>query len=150
MNNKYKILVDTNDVGKRILDCIMSDELEKLVGPTIFNSDDKYIAAIKHGMCIASMLLVDCDSLIIAENDNQPKITDEESKETVYLITKVDFDNMENYTHSAINRTPVGVVIGTMYDVHTKIEELVNNASRYKGWDSIEYPYFEVTELNLL
>ena len=29
MNNKYKILVDTNDAGKRILDCIMSDELEK-------------------------------------------------------------------------------------------------------------------------
>ena len=150
MNNKYKILIDTNDAGKRILDCIMSDELEKFVGPTIFNSDDKYIAAIKHGMCIASMLLVDCDSLIIAENENKPKITDEESKETAYLITKVDFDNMENYTHSAISKTPVGVVTGSMYDVHVKIEELMNNTSKYKGWDSIEYPYFEVTELNLL
>ena len=149
MNNKNKICVDTNDAIKRILDCAMGDELQKIVGPTIFNND-KYISAIKHGMCIASMLLVDCDSLIIAENDNQPKITDEESKETVYLITKVDFDNMENQIHSAINETPIGVVIGTMYDVHTKIEELVNNASRYKGWDSIEYPYFEVTELNLL
>ena len=150
MNNKYKILVDTNDAGKRILDCIMSDELEKFVGPTIFNNDDKYIAAIKHGMCIASMLLVDCDSLIIEENENNPKITDDESKETAYLITKVDFDNMENHTHSAIYRTPVGVVVGTMYDAHAKIEELENNASKYKGWDSIEYPYFEVTELNLL
>ena len=150
MNNKNKIFVDTNDAIKRILDCAMSDELHKFVGPTIFNNDDKYIAAIKHGMCIASMLLVDCDSFIIAENENKPKITDEESKETVYLITKVDFDNMENHTHSAIYKTPFGVVIGTMYDVHVKIEELMNNAPKYKGWDSIEYPYFEVTELNLL
>ena len=150
MANKNKIFVDTNDARKRILDCIMSDELEKLVGPTIFNNDDKYIAAIKHGMCLASLLLVDCDSLIIAENENKPKITDKESKGSIYLITKVDFDNMENQIHSAINETPIGVVIGTMYDVHTKIEELMNNVSKYKGWDSIEYPYFEVTELNLL
>ena len=150
MANKNKIFVDTNDARKRILDCIMSDELEKFVGPTIFNNDDKYIAAIKHGMCLASMLLVDCDSLIIAENENKPKITDDESKGSIYLITKVDFDNMENQIHSAINETPIGVVIGTMYDVHTKIEELMNNVSKYKGWDSIEYPYFEVTELNLL
>ena len=116
----------------------------------VFNNDDKYIAAIKHGMCLASMLLADCDSLIIAENENKPKITDEESKETAYLITRVDFDNMENYTHSAISKTPVGVVTGSMYDVYAKIEELKNNVSKYKGWDSIEYPYFEVTELNLL
>ena len=150
MANKNKIFVDTNDARKRILDCITSDELEKFVGPTIFNNDDKYIAAIKHGMCIASMLLVDCDSLIIEENENNPKITDDESKETAYLITKVDFDNMESYSHSAINKTHVGVVIGTMYDVHVKIEELMNNVSKYKGWDSIEYPYFEVTKLNLL
>ena len=150
MNNKNKIFVDTNDAIKRILDCAMSDELQKFVGPTIFNSDDKCITAIKHGMCLASMLLVDCNSLIIAENENKPKTTDEEPKDTAYLITKVDFDNMENQIHSAINETPVGVVIGTMYDVHTKIEELMNNVSKYKGWDSIEYPYFEVTELNLL
>ena len=74
MNNKNKIFVDTYDAMKRILDCAMGDELQKIVGPTIFNND-KYISAIKHGMCIASMLLVDCDSLIIAENENKSKIT---------------------------------------------------------------------------
>ena len=153
MNNEIKMLVDVKDAQKRILNCMTTDEVKKFIENSVFSDDPKYTAAITYGMCIASMLLVDCDSNpIVSDDKDKPKIAGEPNPVGIYLITQVEFDNMENEIHSAIRRTPVGVVNGTIYDVRDKIAELTYNASEYKyrGWDKQEYPYFETTELNIL
>lgn len=66
-NNNTKILIDSTEFQKHILDYIGSDNFTKMINSTIFAGKQDCIDAIIHGMCIASMLTSQCNQFYITE-----------------------------------------------------------------------------------
>lgn len=67
-NKKYIVMIDTQEFQKRILDLITTEEIDKYFNCTIFaekKDRQSYKAAMIHGMCIASMMVSDCNCKII-------------------------------------------------------------------------------------
>lgn len=74
MKVKYKVLIDNQEFQKRILDLITTEELDKFFNCTIYaekENSDSYKAAMIHGMCIASMMTSDCNSVFVREEINE-------------------------------------------------------------------------------
>lgn len=68
MDKKYMVLFNSVDFQRRILDCILTDEIDKFFNATIF-ADSSDAANCKqamiHGMIIASMMTCDIDKSYI-------------------------------------------------------------------------------------
>lgn len=57
--DKCLILIDTQEYQQRVLDCIISDEINKLFNATVFKDSDKTQEckqAMIHGIVMASMM----------------------------------------------------------------------------------------------
>ena len=66
----YKILIETKEFQRRILDCVLSDEINRMFESTYFASKDNASdckAAMIHGMVMASLLASSCESYIGGE-----------------------------------------------------------------------------------
>lgn len=74
MEVKYKVLIDSQEFQRKILDLITTKELDKLFNCTIYaekENSDSYKAAMIHGMCIASMMTSDCNLVFVREEINE-------------------------------------------------------------------------------
>ena len=69
MAKKYYTYVKTNDIHKRVLDCITTGEIDKFFKCTDFSGDNKCRQAMIHGMCIAAMLMSDCDQMLVESEE---------------------------------------------------------------------------------
>lgn len=70
MEVKYKILIDSQEFQRRILDLITTDELDKFFNRTVYaekENSNSYKTAMIHGMCIASMMTSQCDPVFVRE-----------------------------------------------------------------------------------
>ena len=67
------------------------------------------------------------------------------SKDTKFLITKVDFDTDENSIGNAIIKTIVGYT-----DSVDKATEYIKQrqCKKYMGWDKKEYPQYIIDEID--
>ena len=73
-DKKYKVLIDTQEFQRRILDLITTEELDKFFNSTVYaekENSDSYKAAMIHGMCIAAMMTSDCDTLLVVEENGK-------------------------------------------------------------------------------
>ena len=68
---RCKVLVDTMEFQKRIMDCITSEELDKFFECTTFSGDNKCRQAMIHGMCIAAMMASDCNLVFLEDLENE-------------------------------------------------------------------------------
>lgn len=75
MEDQYKILIDKTEFQQKILDCISSEELDKMINNTTFKDNPEYKIAIIQGMTFASMLTSQCKSFYIKENE-EDKVED--------------------------------------------------------------------------
>lgn len=66
-NNNYMTVINASEYQQRILDCITSNELDKYFNCTVFSDKPECRQAMIHGMCIASMLISDCSTIIMME-----------------------------------------------------------------------------------
>ncbi|WP_431785897.1 hypothetical protein [Paenibacillus lactis] len=65
----------------------------------------------------------------------------------VYIIVKTDFDTWENELGNAIYKTNVGYE-DDFKKANNMVDQLNQDFSkRYKGWDDIEYPYYQLIEI---
>lgn len=63
-----KLLVDTSEYQKRVLDCIGSEEIDKFFGSTVFAGlpeSNMCKQAMIHGMIIASMMTSQCNHVVV-------------------------------------------------------------------------------------
>ena len=68
--NNYKTLIETKEFQQRILDCVLSDEINRMFENTYFANKDNASdckAAMIHGMVMASLLASSCESYIVGE-----------------------------------------------------------------------------------
>lgn len=70
-NYRYRILVDVNEFQQKVLDYISSDELDKMIGSTVFDGKSDCKVAIIHGITIASMLTSYCKPICIKERTEE-------------------------------------------------------------------------------
>lgn len=63
-----KILIETKEFQQKILDCVLTDEINRMFESTYFstkeNSSD-YKAAMIHGMIMASLLTSSCETYVV-------------------------------------------------------------------------------------
>lgn len=64
-----RILVDVNELQRKVLDYIHSDKLDKMISNTIFSDNLEYKNAIIHGMIIASILTSKCELTCVKDNN---------------------------------------------------------------------------------
>lgn len=66
----------------------------------------------------------------------------------IYIITRVDFDNMENRYADAIAKRVLGYAL-TEAQANALASKLVqeNAGNMRKGWDRETYPKFEITRV---
>ena len=83
-----KLLVDTSEYQKRVLDCIGSEEIDKFFGSTMFAGlpeSNMYKQAMIHGMIIASMMTSQCNHVVVTKRPvGHWNLLDECSNEGVY------------------------------------------------------------------
>lgn len=63
-----KLLIDTTEYQKKVLDCIASEEIDKFFGATYFKNlpeADMCKQAMIYGMAIASMMTSRCNQIVI-------------------------------------------------------------------------------------
>jgi len=69
----------------------------------------------------------------------------------MFLIKKVQFDSSESEYGNARYEQVIGVIDGDESYALKWIEEHRNELGRkYRGWDEVEYPYFEKEHVNRL
>ena len=69
----YKILIETKEFQQKILDCVLTDEINRIFESTYFASKENasdYKAAMIHGMIMASLLTSSCETYVV-EGDNK-------------------------------------------------------------------------------
>jgi hypothetical protein len=66
---------------------------------------------------------------------------------SVFLVTKVDFDSMENDHFRAIVRKKVGFT-GSKEEADAWVS--AQKKPQYVGWDRVEYPIYTVEEISRL
>ena len=66
---------------------------------------------------------------------------------SVFLVTKVDFDSMENDYANAIVTKKVGFA-GSKEEADAWVATRKN--AQYVGWDRTEYPRYEIEEISRL
>ena len=74
MEYTYRKLIDSKEFQQKILDIISSEELDKFFNNTVFaekENSDSYKAAMIHGMCVASMMVCDCEPVFIKIKNEQ-------------------------------------------------------------------------------
>lgn len=72
MEGKYKVLIDSQEFQRRILDLITTEELDKFFNCTVYAEEENsnsYKAAMIHGMCIASMMTSDCNQVFFVKEE---------------------------------------------------------------------------------
>ena len=83
-----KLLVDTSEYQKRVLDCISSEEIDKFFESTMFAGlpeSNMCNQAMIHGMIIASMMTSQCNHVVVTKRPvGHWKLLDECSDEGVY------------------------------------------------------------------
>lgn len=71
MEYNYKVLIDSEELHKKILDAITTEsEINKIFNNTIFaakENSELYKQAMIHGMCIASMMTSYCEPMCVKE-----------------------------------------------------------------------------------
>lgn len=121
---KYLVLIDSNEFQKKVLDCINNqEEIDKLFHNTIFGDDPKCKQAMIHGMCIASMMTSQCEPTLV-------KITDQkypDCKSFVESLISV-FEDMakretlltgKNISQEDLLNQIVGTIVKTAYNHDT-------------------------------
>lgn len=84
--DNYKVLIDSTELQKKVLDYIASEEFNKMVNSTVFRDNNQCKMAIIHGMVIASMLTCRCEPLYINfkkeeyEDDKRPQCCKDHGK----------------------------------------------------------------------
>lgn len=71
----------------------------------------------------------------------------------IYLVTKVDFDRMENDHLRALNIDKIGFATSKEDAdswVARRTREDVERDLQYKGWDEVTYPVYRVEEISRL
>lgn len=63
--DNYKVLIDSTELQRKVLDYIASEEFNKMVDSTVFRDNIQCKLAIIHGMAIASMLTYRCEPFCI-------------------------------------------------------------------------------------
>ena len=83
-----KLLVDTSEYQKRVLDCIGSEEIDKFFGSTVFAGlleSNMCKQAMIHGMIIASMMTSQCNHVVVMKRPvGHWNLLDDCSNEGVY------------------------------------------------------------------
>lgn len=64
-----KILIDSTEFQRKVLDYISSCEIDKMIDATVFKDNQECKQAIIHGMVIASMLTSRCKQIEIYINE---------------------------------------------------------------------------------
>ena len=87
--DNYKVLIDSTELQKEVLEYIASEEFNKMVDSTVFTDNNQCKMAIIHGMAIASMLTCRCESFCINFKEEGRKhghwfVLDECANEGVY------------------------------------------------------------------
>ena len=71
MKRMERVLIDQYKFQQRILDCVTTDEVDKIFNATVFASNpesQECRQAMIHGMIMASMMTCQCDPIFITEN----------------------------------------------------------------------------------
>ena len=72
--SNYKILIETKEFHQKILDCVLTDEINRMFESTYFASKENSSdckAAMIHGMVMASLLASSCESYVIDVIDGE-------------------------------------------------------------------------------
>ena len=73
----YKILIETKEFQQKILDCVLTDEINRMFESTYFASKENasdYKTAMIHGMIMASLLTSSCETYVIEGDNKNDKI----------------------------------------------------------------------------
>ena len=70
MEEKVSILVDVNEIQAKIIDCITSDEINTFYNYTTFADKPECKQAMIHGMCIASLLISQCNQTVLRRKED--------------------------------------------------------------------------------
>jgi hypothetical protein len=69
--------------------------------------------------------------------------------ESVYMITKIDFDELENRISTALYSKILGYKV-TEQEAEEYVREHKTKYDTYRGWDENIYPKYNISELNKL
>ena len=68
------VLIDTEEYQKLILNLMYSEEIDKMIGTTIYKDDERAKGAIRYGMAIASLYTCKCEKYFISTEDEIEEI----------------------------------------------------------------------------
>lgn len=85
-----KILIDSTEFQRKVLDYISSCEIDKMIDATVFKDNQECKQAIIRGMAIASMLTSRCKQIEINEVTGMKKCI------ILEIENKTDFENKMN------------------------------------------------------
>ena len=63
------ILIDVEEYQKLILNLMYSEEIDKMIGTTIYKDDERAKGAIRYGMAMASLYTCKCQRYIMSTED---------------------------------------------------------------------------------
>lgn len=69
-----KILIEPKEFQQKILDCVLTDEINRMFESTYFSTKEnpsEYKAAMIHGMIMASLLTSSCKTYVVNKEENE-------------------------------------------------------------------------------
>ena len=69
-----KILIEPKEFQQKILDCVLTDEINKMFESTYFSTKENASdckAAMIHGMIMASLLTSSCKTYVVNKEENE-------------------------------------------------------------------------------
>ena len=64
-------LINTEEYQKLILNLMYSEEIDKMIGTTIYKDDERAKGAIRYGMVMALLYTCKCDKYVISTEDQK-------------------------------------------------------------------------------